>query len=103
MTGCNCDTNIYLSCTVQAIHNITNISCKKFIQICTNFVLKFVHEICEKFLHKFVCELAHEFVHEFMCQYYILKERILGKVSVSLILYIFLCKVLSVWADIEIF
>ena len=41
-----------------------------------------MYEIREKFLHEF----AHEFVHEFMREYYIFKERIWGKVSVSLIL-----------------
>ena len=70
------------STTVQAIHNITKFSCKKihmnlyeFVWIRMNFVLKFVHE--------FVCK----FVHEFMPEDYVLKEKIWGKVSVSLILY----------------
>ena len=72
--------------TVQAICNITNISCKnhtnshEFVQI--NFVNKFVYEILEKFFHEFAHKLAHEFiherefVHEFMPKYYIFKERI---------------------------
>ena len=56
-----------------------------------NFVLKLVHEIREKF------------VHEFMPEDYACKEKIWGKVSVSLILpKIFQCRVLSAWADIEI-
>ena len=68
-----------------------------------NFVLKFVHEIREKFVHEFVREFAHEFVHEFMPKDYVCKEKIWGKVSVSLILpTIFQCRVLSAWADIEI-
>ena len=72
---------------MQKIH--TN-SCE-FAQIRTNFVLKFVHEIREKF------------VHEFMPEDYVFKEKIWGKVSVSLILpKIFQCRVLSAWADIEI-
>ena len=41
--------------TVQAIRNITNFSCKKFIHIRTNFVLKFVHKIREKFVHESIC------------------------------------------------
>ena len=63
--------NLY---TVQAIRNITNFSCKKFIRIRTNmarirtnFVLKFVHEIREKF------------VHEFMPEDYVFKEKNGGK------------------------
>ena len=60
-------------------------------RIRTNFVLKFVHKIREKF------------VHEFMPEDYVFKEKILGKVSVSLILpKIFQCRVLSAWAGIEI-
>ena len=60
------------------------------------FVLKFVHKSREKFVH--------EFVHEFMPEDYVFKERIWGKVSVSLIILpeIFECGVLSAWADIEI-
>ena len=42
--------------TVQAIRNITNFSCKKFIRIRANFVLKFVHKIHEKFIHEFMPE-----------------------------------------------
>ena len=79
--------------TVQAIRsNITNFPCKKFIRI------------REKFVHKFVREFAHEFVHElFMPEEYVSKEKIWGKVSVSLILpEIFQCRVLSAWEDIEI-
>ena len=87
--------NINTRTTVQAIRNITNFSCKKFIRIRTNFVLKFIHEIRKKFVH--------EFVHEFMPEDYVFKEKIWGKVSVSLILpEIFQCRVLSTWADIEI-
>ena len=49
-------------------------------------------------------ENLHEIVHEFMPEEYVSKEKIWGKVSVSLILpEIFqLCRVLSAWADIEI-
>ena len=75
--------------TVQAIRNMTNIRAKnsyEFVRIRTNFVLKFVHEIREKFVHEFVREFADEFVHEFMPQDYVFKEKIWGKVSVSLIL-----------------
>ena len=66
-----------------------------------------MHEIREKFVHKFVRkfvrEFAHEFVHEFTSEDYVFKEKIWGKVSVSLILpKIFQCRVLSAWADIEI-
>ena len=44
-----------------------------------------------------------KFVHEFMPEDYVFKEKIWGKLSVSLILpKIFQCRVLSVWADIEI-
>ena len=68
-----------------------------------NFILKFADEIREKFVHKFVREFVHEFVHEFMPEAYVFKEKIWGKVSVSLKLpEIFQCRVLSVWADIEI-
>ena len=45
-----------------------------------------MHEIREKFVHEFMCEFAFEFMHEFMHEDYIVKERISGKVSVSLIL-----------------
>ena len=83
--------------TVQAICNITNFPCKKCTRIRTNFVLKFVHEIREKFVREF----AHEFVHEFMPEDYVFKEKIWGKVSVSLILHeILQCRVLSAWEDI---
>ena len=62
-----------------------------------------MHEIREKFVHEFVREFAHEFVHRFMPEEYVFKEKIWGKVSVSLILTeIFQCRVLSAWADIEI-
>ena len=78
-------------CTVQAIRNITSFSCKKFIRIRMNFIRKFMHKIREKF------------VHEFMPEDYVFKEKIWGKVSVSLISpKIFQCRVLSAWADIEI-
>ena len=47
-----------------------------------------MHEIREKFVN--------EFAHEFMPEDYLFKERIWGKVSVSLILpEIFQCRVLS--------
>ena len=60
-------------------------------QIRTNVVLKFVYQIREKF------------VHEFMPEDYVFKEKIWGKVSVSLILpAIFQCRVLSTWTDTEI-
>ena len=50
-----------------------------------------MHEICDKF------------VHEFMPEEYVSKEKIWGKVSVSIILpEIFQCRVLSAWADIAI-
>ena len=72
--------------TVQAIRNITNFRGKnsyEFVRSRTNFVPKFVHE--------------------FVPEDYFLKEKIWGKVSVSLILpKIFQCRVLSAWADIEI-
>ena len=75
----------------------------EFAQIRTNFVLELVHEIREKFVHQFVREFAHEFVREFMPEEYVSKEKIWGKVSVSLILpEIFQCRVLSAWADTEI-
>ena len=45
--------------TVQAIRNITNISCKKIIRIRTNSALKFVHEIGRKFRHDFACEFTN--------------------------------------------
>ena len=62
-----------------------------------------MHEIREKFVHEFVRKFAHEFVHEFMPEDYVVKEKIWGKVSVSLILpEVFQCRVLSAWADIEI-
>ena len=66
-----------------------------------------MHEIREKFVHEFVREFAHEFVHEFVHKFmpeeYVSKEKIWGKVSVSLILpEIFQCRVLIAWADIEI-
>ena len=89
--------------TVQAICNITNFSCKKFIRIHMNFILKFMHKILKKFVHEFVREFTHEFVHEFMPEEYVSEEKIWGKVSVSLILpEIFQCRVLSAWADTEI-
>ena len=48
-------------------------------------------------------EIREKFVHEFMPEDYVFKERIWGKVSVSLILpKIFQCGVSSAWADIEI-
>ena len=96
-----------LETTVQAIRNIANFfvqkNCYEFARIRTNFVLKFVHEIRKKFAHKFVREFAHKFVYELMPEDYVFKEKIRGKVSVSLILpEIFQCRVLSSWADIEI-
>ena len=64
-----------------------------------NFILKFVHEIHEKLVHEF----THEFVHKFMLEDYVFKEKVWGKVSVSLILpEFFQCRVLSASADIEI-
>ena len=68
-----------------------------------NFILTSVHEVREKFVHEFVREFAHGFVHESMPEDYVFKEKIWGKVSVSLILpEIFQCGVLSAWADTEI-
>ena len=87
--------------TVQAIRNITNFSCKKFIRIRTNFVLKFVHEIREKFVHEFVREFAHEFVHESICLKIAFLRKRYGEVSLILP-EIFQCRVLSAWADTEI-
>ena len=63
---------------------------------------EFRARIREKFVHEFVREFAHEFVHEFMPEDYVFKEKVWGKVSVSLILpKIFQCRVSSAWADIE--
>ena len=48
-------------------------------------------------------KIREKFVHEFMSEDYVLKEKVWGKVSVSLTLpKIFQCRVLSAWADTEI-
>ena len=48
-------------------------------------------------------EIREKFVHKFMPEDYVFKEKIWGRVSVSLILSeVFQCRILSAWADIEI-
>ena len=91
--------------TIQAICNITlnQFFGKKIHMNSRNFGLKFAHEIREKFVHEFV----RKFMCEFMPEDYAFKERIWGKVSVSVSLIYYLheilqCRVLPDWADTEI-
>ena len=84
--------------TVQAIRNITNFSCKKFVRIS-----EFVRILCLNSCTKFAKNSSTNSCANSCLKITFLRKKIWGKVSVSLILpEIFQCRVLSAWADIEI-